>query len=189
MKTILFTLTLLLASFNFYDCQAQDHQEAESILNQKNFGFETRMSGWWTKDKQYWNITDEKSASGVVSCKFSCDAIPEQQNMKIESKNNNKVEDSFKINTEEGEYKVHLKVFLEEEHPKSLHLSFVEPNKAWIQSIIKFKKLETGKWIDVETKIKLTNIVNGKLVLMVPSNTTHGGKGTFYVDDIRLEKI
>ncbi|ANQ51605.1 hypothetical protein KMW28_23525 [Flammeovirga yaeyamensis] len=189
MKSIFFILTLIVATFNFHDCQAQADPEVESILNQKNFGFESRMSGWWTKDKQYWSITDEKSASGKVSCKFTCDAIPEQQNMKIESKNNHKVDDSFKINVEEGEYKIRLKVFLEEQHPKSLHLSFVEPNKAWLQSIIKFRKLETGKWIDVETKIKLTNIVNGKMVLMVPSNVTHGGEGTFYVDDIRLEKI
>ncbi|AZQ63911.1 hypothetical protein EI427_17270 [Flammeovirga pectinis] len=185
MRTMTLLTIIQLAFISSIFAQGDFVYRAKNNLDESFFSFEEGVESWWTTDKEYWSITDEKKVTGSFSLKYSCDKVPEQKNIKIKSL---PLLSIHKINIKAGVYNMYAKVWLGEQHPKSLLINITGDN-GWASASMKFKKVETGKWIEVSQKITVNTVKNGNMVMSIPTSSTYGGPGLIYVDDIYLEKI
>ena len=142
-----------------------------------SFDFENSKKEWWTKYKDIWSISNDRAAEGTKSLKFSCSEFPSDvKNMQILNSG---------VQLTEGTYTINAKIFIEE--GSEITGFNINLKKPFTSVKFKLKKVSTGKWVDISQEMVVEKD-GSNLVVAVSTNPKWGGKGVFYLDDIKISK-
>lgn len=152
-------------------------QEGVNLLEGKYYGIEGAGEGWSTSKEKNWNYSTSNPASGNYSLKFSCSEFPaDVKNMQMQKSD---------VLLAKGIYTITAKIFIEE---NSEIVGFnINLKKPFESAKFKLKKVPTGQWVEISQDM-IVEKEGSKLVVAVSTNPKWGGKGTFYLDDIKISK-
>ncbi len=179
MRTKFFTLIILLTFVI-----TAHAQEDEIVMNSEIYSFE--KGNWWIKSKNAWSFSTDKKVSGEKSLKFHIDDFS-GVSAPLQTHGPGKEIDQL-IKIKAGTYYLKAKIWLGETVPPTIQIS-IKDGSGFINTSFKLDRLQRGEWIEVTSKkINVENDMNAKLIISVSDNKKYGGEGSFYIDDLVIEK-
>ncbi|UXX79373.1 hypothetical protein N7E81_18640 [Reichenbachiella carrageenanivorans] len=158
-----------------------------NLLDTDYYSFEGDQK-WFVQHRDFWSVSDEKSATGERSLKFSCEDFSKAtgNSVSVQGVSGKPSPEFIQVKLKPGKYNMTLKVWLEEKAPVGFGTNLAKPFTPIKWS---FKGLEKSKWVTLSQEIEIKENTATKMVITVSSNPKWGGAGTFYVDDIALSKV
>ncbi len=154
----------------------------QNLLTDKASDFEGESSGWWIQHKDVFHFSTKKASKGNQSVKFfRSPAGKEKGNMHIHGK------DVFKKPLKSGNYKITAKVWLNSPAPAGFNFNFLGKN--WLGVNINMKGVEKKKWVTVSKKFEVKKTLSNNVIISIVEDEKYGGYGSFYFDEIVVEKI
>ncbi|MFY0601276.1 MAG: T9SS type A sorting domain-containing protein [Cyclobacteriaceae bacterium] len=154
-----------------------------NALSDSHYGMES-SDGWWMQHPANWSLTSLKSATGDQSLKYS-NATTISEELKAHGSASIP---EMEINLEVGQYTISSKVYIEADSELSGFQITFKPGNAggsFIGVQFDFTDVPKEQWTEISTTFTLTtDMVDYSMLVIV--GASHGGKGTFYVDDFYI---
>lgn len=185
------TLAILFATATVA-LSASAQEPSTSLIDAQYYGFEHNMPNstmgkmWITPDsRNSVSVTDQNAASGEYALKFDCADFPSNSIVQAQATPN--INNDAIVSLEAGSYVVYSKVFLPENAPSGFEVTLTVP---YVRAIFSFKNVVRNKWVEISTKVKLSEPTTdeSRLTVLLREQEKFGGVGSFYVDDIRIVK-
>ena len=171
-------ITFIIVMFFLSNLVAQENMLADGVGEFESY----KSSGWWLQQKDNIKFIKGKYSEGNSSLKFTRGKNDNDKG-NLAAHNSN----ALKAPLKPGKYKVVAKVWLASDAPSGFN--FTLKSKKYQNIGIKFKNTPKKKWVEVSENFEIKRFFDGKLILSVYKDPKFGGKGTFYIDELKIVKI
>ncbi|ANW96238.1 hypothetical protein AXE80_08080 [Wenyingzhuangia fucanilytica] len=155
-----------------------------NIFDEEYYGFEVTGTdtGWWMQHPENFSIVSDKGSNGSShSLKYTSSEI-----ITGNKKAHGSSDTAMKIDLVKGTYTMNAMVWLAVDAEISALKMVVKP--LFVNAVFDLSGLPKEQWVAVETTLVLDEaIVDGNLLVQV--DTSAGGKGEMYIDDIELHTL
>lgn len=149
----------------------------QNLLNKDYFSFEAGGEGWWIQHPDYWQIENNKAATGQYSIHFNSTTEPGST---VKANGGNSSFPGSLLSLEPGDYEMKVKVWVDENTTVNKFLFIIKDS--WTRITWQLDTVTRGTWVTLSQPLSISQTVLASGVLL----TVDSGMGSFYIDDIEI---